>query len=60
MIKITADSRADYFKERRKDYKAFNVEVERGKMEKFEKKLSENKTTKKQWLNEKIDEELKK
>lgn len=60
MTKITADSRADYFKERRKDYKAFNVEVERGKMEKFEKKLSENKTTKKQWLNEKIDEELKK
>lgn len=60
MINITADSRADYFKERRKDYKAFNVEVERGKMEKFEKKLSENKTTKKQWLDEKIDEELKK
>ncbi len=60
MMNITADSRADYFKERRKDYKAFHVEVERGKMEKFEEKLSENKTTKKQWLDEKIDEELKK
>lgn len=59
MVNITADSRADYFKERRKDYKAFHVEVERGKMEKFEKKLSENQTTKKQWLDEKINEELK-
>ena len=60
MINITADSRADYFKRRRKDYKAFHVEVERNKMEKFEEKLSENKITKKQWLDEKIDEELKK
>lgn len=60
MVKISADSRADYFKERRKDYKAFHVEVEREKMEKFEKKLSQNKTSKKQWLDEKIDEELKK
>lgn len=58
--KITAESRADYFKERRKDYKAFHVEVERNKMEKFERKLFQKNTTKKQWLDEKIDEELKK
>lgn len=60
VINITADSRADYFKERRKDYKAFHVEVERGKMEEFEEKLSQKKITKKHWLNEKIDEELNK
>ncbi len=53
-------SRADYFKERRKTSKAFYVEIERGKMEAFEEKLLNNKKTKKEWLNEKIDEELKK
>lgn len=57
---IIEKSRADYFKERRKKTKAFNVEVERNKMEEFEKILSEQKKTKKQWLDEKISEELKK
>ena len=60
-VKIIANkSRADYFKERRKKTKAFNVEIERSKMEEFEKILSEQKKTKKQWLDEKISEELKK
>lgn len=53
MINITADSRTDYFKKCRKDYKAFHVEVECDKMEKFEEKLSMNKTTKKQWYKRK-------
>ena len=53
---IAEKSRADYFKERRRKTKAFNVEIERGKMEKI---LSEQKKTKKQWLDEKISEELK-
>ena len=53
-------SRADYFKERRKDTKPFYVEIEKSKMEEFENKLSLTNTTKKKWLNEKIDEELKK
>ena len=53
-------SRADYFKERRKTSKAFYVEIERDKMEAFEEKLSHKDKTKKEWLNEKIDEELKK
>ncbi len=57
---IIEKSRADYFKERRKKTKAFNVEVERNKMEEFEKILSKQKKTKKQWLDEKISEELKK
>lgn len=57
---IEEKSRADYFKERRKKTKAFNVEIERSKMEEFEKILFEQKKTKKQWLDEKISEELKK
>ena len=56
---VAEKSRADYFKERRKTSKAFYVEIEREKMEAFEKRLSDNKVTKKEWLNEKIDEELK-
>ena len=53
-------SRADYFKERRKTSKAFYVEKKKKKMEEFEAKLSKRNKTKKEWLNEKIDEELKK
>lgn len=60
-VRIIAEkSRADYFKERRKKTKAFNVEVERTKIEELEKILSQQKKTKKQWLDEKISEELKK
>lgn len=51
-------SRAEYFKERRKATKAFYVEIESEKMEKLETKLSDKNKTKKEWLNEKIDEEL--
>lgn len=57
---IAEESRADYFRERREKFKAFHVEVDRNKMELFEKKLSEEKKTKKEWLDEKIDEELEK
>ena len=39
--------------------KPFYVEIEEDKMAKFEKKLEDNKKTKKEWLNEKIDKELK-
>lgn len=60
MRTIAENSRADYFKERRGKFKAFHVEVERDKMESFEKKLVEQNKSKKQWLDEKIDEELEK
>lgn len=52
------ESRANYFKERRSKFKSFTVEVEREKMERFEKKLSEERTTKAEWLNRKINEEI--
>lgn len=55
---VPQKSRAEYFKDRRKATKAFYVEVESSKMEKLESRLSEQKKTKKDWLNEKIDEEI--
>ena len=51
-------SRADYFKERRKKTRNFSVEIERKKFERLEEKLSKQNKTKTQWLNEKIDKEL--
>lgn len=57
---IDNKSRADYFKERRKNTKSFYVEIEAEKMEKLEQKLISKNQTKKEWLNEKIDEDLKK
>ena len=53
-------SRADYFKERRENFKAFHVEVEKNKMEQFEKKLQKERKSKKEWLYEKIDEAISK
>ena len=55
---MAPESRAEYFKERRKKFKSFTVEVERVKMERLEKKLSDENRSKAEWLNEKIDEEL--
>ena len=46
-------------KERRKMSRNFSVEVDREKFDKLESKLSKKNTTKKEWLNQKIDEELK-
>lgn len=47
-------------KERRKKTRNFSVEVDKEKFDRLESKLSEKRTTKKEWLNQKIDEELKK
>lgn len=57
---MSEKSRANYFKERRKSTKAFYVEVEKEKMEQFENKLLLKNKSKKEWLDEKIDEEIKK
>ena len=55
---MAQSSRADYFKNRRSKFKSFTVEVERDKMERFEEKLRILETTKAEWLNKKIDEEI--
>lgn len=55
---MAPESRADYFKERRKKFKSFTVEIEREKMERLEKKLRKQNTSKAEWLNKKIDEEI--
>lgn len=56
---IVADkSRAEYFKKRRESKRTFSVVLEREKFEKLEKKLFQQNTTKTEWLNRKIDEEL--
>ena len=47
-------------KNRRKGSKAFYVEIDEEKMNQFENKLEKQRQTKKEWLNNKIDEELKK
>lgn len=47
-------------KNRRKGSKQFFVEIDSKKMQNFENFLIEKKKTKKEWLNEKIDEELSK
>ena len=57
--RIAEKSRADYMKARREKQKTFSVAVNREKMLRFEKKISEQGKTKSEWLNEKIDEELK-
>lgn len=51
-------SRAEYFKKRRQGMKQFNVTLEREKIEALENKLEAAGKTRKQWLSEKIDEEL--
>lgn len=60
MFFIAENSRAEYFRERRKVMKQFNVMLKKEKIEEFEKVLKEQNKTKVEWLSEKIDEELSK
>lgn len=55
---MTAASRAEYMKERRKKIGQFSVSVPREKIDALTEKLEVQKKTKTQWLIEKIDEEL--
>lgn len=55
---LTAASRAEYMKERRKKIGQFSVSVPREKIDALTEKLEEQQKTKTQWLIEKIDEEL--
>lgn len=54
------NSRADYFKERRKDKKNFGVYIDKNKAKSFDSRLNELNITKTEWLENKIDEELQK
>lgn len=60
MIKIAEKSRAEYFRERRKTMKQFNVMLNREKIEALEEKIKQQGKTKVQWFEEKVDEELSK
>ena len=59
MKKIADKSRADYFRERRKEKGQFYAEIDKHRLEKLTKILEAQGKTKTDWLNEKIDEELK-
>jgi len=58
--KISTKSRADYFKQRRENRKHFSVLLDKEKVEALESKLKQKNKTKAVWLEEKIDDELKK
>ncbi|MGM9600645.1 MAG: hypothetical protein ACI3W5_03525 [Faecousia sp.] len=51
-------SRAEYYRKRRETVGQFSVPISRKKLNALTEKLDEQKKTKTQWLNEKIDEEL--
>lgn len=60
MRTVADKSRAEYFRQRRESKKSFSVLLDKEKAEQFEQKLEELNKTKAEWLNEKIDKELKK
>lgn len=47
-------------KQRRRDKKSFNVLIDKERIDKLEQKLQADNKTKKQWLEEKIDNDIKK
>jgi len=55
---IPSRSRAEYMKQRRKATRVFYADIDVGIAEQFDKFLREQQKTKKQWLLEKINEEL--
>lgn len=58
VVKIAPKSRSDYMKQRREKTRNFSVELDREKFEKLEEKLFEKGMTKKEWLDNKVDEEI--
>lgn len=51
-------SRADYFRERRKTMKQFNVMLKRERIEALEEKIKSQGKTKVEWFEEIVDKEL--
>lgn len=58
MKNIAEKSRADYFRERRKTMKQFNVMLKKEKIEALEEVIRKQGKTKVEWFEEKVDEEL--
>lgn len=57
---MSPESRAEYFRERRKTKKQFSVLSDRMRVEALEEKLRQQGKTKTKWFEEKADEELSK
>lgn len=57
---MSPESRAEYFRNRRKTKKQFSVLCDREKVEALEERLKEQGKSKVQWFEEKADEELSK
>lgn len=55
---MSPESRAEYFRERRKQKKQFSVLSDRERVEALELKLKNQGKTKTKWFEEKADEEL--
>lgn len=55
---MSPESRAEYFRQRRKTMKQFVVMIEKEKFEKLDQKLKADGTTKSEWFRRKVDEEL--
>lgn len=55
---MSPESRAEYFRERRKAKKQFSVLADREKVEALEAKLKEQGKTKVGWFEEKAEEEI--
>lgn len=55
---MARESRAEYFRERRKTKKQFSVLSSRERVEALEARLQEQGKTKVQWFEEKADEEI--
>lgn len=51
-------SRAEYFRERRKTMKQFNVMLKKEKIEALEEKIKSKGKTKVEWFEEVVDKEL--
>lgn len=55
---VANKSRAEYFRERRKSMKQFNVMLKREKIEALEEYIKNLGQSKTEWFEKKIDEEL--
>lgn len=50
--------RAEYFRERRKEFKQFNVSLKREKIERLEEYIKSQGKTKVEWFEEIVDKEI--